>query len=57
MFLYMTGQLMTAGDMLTKYTGVVGAICLGPDLKYTGVVMDFLTSIAALASSIACSST
>merc|ERR1719414_2869753 len=31
MFLYMTGQLKTVGDMVTKYTGDVGAICPGPD--------------------------
>lgn len=31
MFLYMSGQLKTVGDMVSKYTGDTGAFCPGPD--------------------------
>lgn len=31
MFLYMTAQLKTVGDMMAKYSGQVGANCPGPD--------------------------
>merc|ERR1719210_1574028 len=33
MFLYMTGQLKTMGDMVIKYTGSNGPTCPGPTCK------------------------